>query len=1763
VQRLQLIWCPIKINSYRAFDLNISSEWKSLSEIIFRAAITATYKLDLYFGALYLFPAFKWVYIRLYLNCVPLFYLSKIRTMKTKMMTVLLMLMCITTVQTHAQEKEFITPTGVFDTVYDRFGDKHAVKDLAITFNSSTGTATTNTGKGLGASSQVNALTMCSAGFFDVYFANGSGMETNTASHIARRNTVCHVLENISGLLNWANWNSATRVNILIDDIGNYIGGPSTSGVLGVASSYYVCPNQPFSNIPGMVHSQVEKTILSKKDAWINVISAPMSQSSTLYYHGFMAFNFYNTSYIWQANYATQLASPTEIDLYTIVLHEMTHQLGFASLIGRTGSSNLYSNFFQNVNYNNNYYSHYDKFLHDKNFAPLLASSSGCSQQYGIQFTSNAGFLAPGCTNPYTSNLTTCPNAVLYNSSAFGWIPVYTPACFEQGSSLSHFEDMCYPSPNPANNDKYFVMSNAQGVGTNKRYLKPVERSVLCDLGYTVLTTYTSSALSAPFNYGGIGCTGRNLWGVNDGIGATGYLFTSQGGQILIPITGAGGVLSNDSPLATNIACVEDVYNSGTVAWPIGNNIVYTPNPGYVGPVLLRYIPRDAGNNEGNITYIYGYVFLPQCNYNACEMVQNGGFEFNSSCGVLRKPHNVFANCWMNSHLSPDLFVRGCTQTTYGSFANLGSNTFGSNPVYNSPYLPGNNAIAGFGAFIQARGTSVNYEEAFTKLRSPLVAGQTYQVGFWAYQYVGDREDPDVMWAPAKYQVNPMLVPATLSFRSSSSQVTQWQQIINPAPTFNTLIQPALNNSFNTWTYYSFPFTYNPANPNDDYLYVGVDINATAATFFSMYPGSGATNRFFVLMDDISITPMPVVIPAASKTLCIGSGIANLGQYAQTPGTFQGQGVTFSNNQYHFNQPATLGAGTYVISFNYIGFNNCSLSQTIGITLVTPPKPLLIAPTNTCSNAANVVLQAGGPPTALFTWQPGNLPNPLTLPPFSTGVYIVTGSHFGCSDTTAVRVGSNCCPGISTAPFEYTQVNGGSFITGPVVILNDITISGGPPNSLTKFSMGEFIMGPNVKITVSAGQNLLVEECHFRACGAMWKGFDVIDQGRITVNWALIEDAFTAVNLDTITTNHAPLPIEILGSVFNKNNVGINLSNTSITSLGITIENSVFTCRNLPYTAWVWPNQSQLRALGSLTTGLNSPYTVGGYGFTTMNPPLTGQISHCGIRVFEFGNIITGTGPGVQFGNNQLASAFNLFDGMELGIEVINGGLSIMNNVFQEMRRYQPPGATGLTGGTAIQHRISSDMNAELNLYPWGPPNTYQIDFGNRFWNNYVGVDAINVFRLNSTYSVFRSIQNSANITTFLPGNAGFRIITNRFKYAINTNDFNNIANAVDITLSAGTYNMGSGQQTGTYADNITINENYIDAEVSGMNPTTTEYVDKAISILRPIATGWVSTTGTGIFIQSNNVNRSYRGISIDGIQNYTSDILGNHVRLVDDNTGPNFQYGIQVKNTVNNVLVFDNLVQGMNPANQNMTLVYCENNAGTSGQSPQVLCNNLSQSYIAFDFNGANANTDWWGNYMTNHSMGLVLSANGIIGPQGGNGNPSDNQWIGGWPMPALHTMVRGGSDASFSPLYLQTTSPPWFPSNNGGPPILSYNAAGTWFITPGSYNCPPTQLAWPPYHRNGSVVDIEEMVNDESSTLLIYPNPASDLITVSGMPENKEYEIVISDVSGKTVYSNTGKKTYADNSFNLALAAGLYLVEVRTADGPTTIKKLVIANK
>jgi len=270
------------------------------------------------------------------------------------------------------QNHQEMSPNGIFDDVFDRFGNKYSLEDIRVdTRIDSNGTQKT--------------VLLCTAGYFDLFFESGSGMEGTTPIELARRNVLCQVFSDLSQFITPADPN--VRVNIWVRSIANIVSNPSTSGVLGLASGFYTVPAGA-PTFSGIVDNEIWKTINSGTNSYTNVASPlnSLGGPNASFYHGVVAFNFSNTSINWHTN-LSQTTTAGLYDMYTIALHEATHALGFASLIDASGASKLGAG--------NQYYSRYDLFLRTSANQPLITNTGACTL-YNFGFKS---VIKPKCND--------------------------------------------------------------------------------------------------------------------------------------------------------------------------------------------------------------------------------------------------------------------------------------------------------------------------------------------------------------------------------------------------------------------------------------------------------------------------------------------------------------------------------------------------------------------------------------------------------------------------------------------------------------------------------------------------------------------------------------------------------------------------------------------------------------------------------------------------------------------------------------------------------------------------------------------------------------------------------------------------------------------------------------------------------------------------------------------------------------------------------------------------------------------------------------------------------------------------------------------------------------------------------------------------------------------------------------------------------------------------------------------------------------------
>ncbi|WP_405574717.1 T9SS type A sorting domain-containing protein [Winogradskyella sp. Asnod2-B02-A] len=780
--------------------------------------------------------------------------------------------------------------------IFDGYGNSYKTSDVIIDINR-------------GKSNSKSSFATCSSGYFTLHFTVGSGMELEfDPIHIQRRSVVCQVFNDLSNMINSPLTTSGNTVNIWVRDITEVIG--YNSNMLGVASSFYSLPTSPNIIQGGIADNEIWKTINSGVDSYTNVISPLLaSDSSASFYHGMVAVNFKDIT-----NWHTDLSTNAPVsyqDLYTLVLHEVTHALGFSSLIDQDGISKFGADY--------NYYNRYDTLLKDSNGTPLI-TSSGCSSMYDYTFTANTDVLHPSCTSsPPVNNSgnildsTNCSTAITFGSNN---IPVYNPDCYESGSSLSHFEDQCYVDTNtgsPYGNNLYFVMSNANGSGVTKRTLTVEETQVLCDIGYTMN------------NIAGSTCSGVSVSGVNDGFNGSTFAFTGNIGDPIDLNTVTGGILLNDIN-TTGFECLEDVYNNSSII-PITSGTAITTGVTFTGSVpglnLLRYVPTN-GSDKGNITYIYIYLNVDNsCGIpTACDLVINGDFEQNSGFPDGSGQTYKICNLVTPSLSSPEFYHASSTSIHYS----VPSNSWGNEP----DFIPGNSGYVGMFANTSVATNRIYTETIRLQLKEPLAPNTTYNISF--NTSLADRVVNN-NWGSKRLKFQAYL---TTNPNDHLGQDT-------PSTVFDS---PIFSETSNGWDTNVIQIqTGNVAG--QDYLFIGA-INNASELDVGCNNSVNNCRLLYYYVDNVSLKRVDTNSFNLPEDICFNNTLDDLSLYltpANPGGQFTGNGVAAGA----FDS-SIAGLGTHTITYTYINNLGCEiiLNDTIEVINTPPTDATFVVPNSDC-----------------------------------------------------------------------------------------------------------------------------------------------------------------------------------------------------------------------------------------------------------------------------------------------------------------------------------------------------------------------------------------------------------------------------------------------------------------------------------------------------------------------------------------------------------------------------------------------------------------------------------------------------------------------------------------------------------------------------------------------------------------------------------------------------------------------------------------------
>lgn len=812
------------------------------------------------------------------------------------------------------------------------------------------------------------ATTTCQVGLFTLHFSNEPTANPNygffdPVSGANRRNVVCQVFNDLSVLLEDVIPSNSGRVHIWVgSDLAYTASFPNhpvlPTGVGGMASQFYCVPNGLNNAI---IDGEVYKTIRGGQNSF-RYPAGFIPENSDGIYHGCLIVNLNATSN-WYTDFSNTNIGASQSDMYSVILHEAIHLLGFSSCIGNTGQSK-WSNTASDV------FFRFDKFLFKNNTTlPLISYSSPNNWNY------------TGGLNPLAQNCNS-PNNIIFNGVNNINQAVYNSTTWSDGSNLSHFGcsgssicDIGYNAPNSS-----FVMNPCSGSGISgvKRHPNPQEVQTLCDLGYILKMTggiiaYGTNASNTSIYKTYSACSNLcQASGVSESFGTT---FNT-------PITvNFSDILSNDQGGYLN-GVINDIFvispNAGTVTTTgtsYSSSFTFTPSPNYSGLAVLGYYPRCNGSSiNGSLTYIFIYIEnppLPSCtNTGDCNLICNGDFEF----GDKSSAYGDLDVQGINNN-TPDLYFGISGQvcehdfyrsTVYDCNGSLGNCAGGTSLLSLAP--------SGGNQFIGIAGHPSNIESFHLRLRKSMTVGNSYQLTFYSrvetnvcspvtLGIYGDGQSPCPISQTT--QVNGSL--STCGFQAATlGQVTistpTWTKYtLNITPTKNiTDLVFSLNAGVQPGTgslLYGYFDNFELIQTNIP----KIAIIANSTTIFSCGTNQQTIN-YQVCLDagQTGTNTIPITLQVGlPSTINLGSGsnFNNSGQYVIPIGAISTTSCVNLTLNFSFNNNAVVGQ-PYIISIGTMNANACvqvNATNTVNATQISNPLTVTTTVNNNNPNIGDIL----------------------------------------------------------------------------------------------------------------------------------------------------------------------------------------------------------------------------------------------------------------------------------------------------------------------------------------------------------------------------------------------------------------------------------------------------------------------------------------------------------------------------------------------------------------------------------------------------------------------------------------------------------------------------------------------------------------------------------------------------------------------------------------------------------------------------------------
>lgn len=490
-------------------------------------------------------------------------------------------------------DKSYKIPRGAAYFI-DRFGNTYTEEETRIKSSS------------IGSSNCSCSDLGINTSYFELYFEDcilGTGTDGST---ITQRAVICRAFRDIANTIIPENINTKVNIKIEPSSASNYFPDgrdlkPLENNVGAIGSAYY---------------NAIEKTGIVDALPWKIINSGFISTGLEDKYHGVVRVNFNlpDSNFKWYlGESAPSTVDLAFHDLYTVVLHQATHLLGFASLLHGGGNPVTNQDYVLNREFLGGY-SRFDKFL---TLSPdnIDVIQNDLTDKFNWNFNQQDipthRNLYGSCQDPERTG----PDMIFNNNSDY---PIFTGTPGD-ASAFSHLIINCDGSFKGT-----FNMDPNLPKGT-RRIWSSKEKEILCQLGYRLN------------GMGGCNCI---IAGVDDRTKANNEILTVHSGESLV-IT-INDLLYNDIN-AVDIQAIEFLEEYRGTVTRSGNNLIITPEG--LGESRLKYIPVGCDGEIGNITYVYLEVtknnqIWPMEEFIGVNMRREDPLEYLDCIGFIREYHD-------------------------------------------------------------------------------------------------------------------------------------------------------------------------------------------------------------------------------------------------------------------------------------------------------------------------------------------------------------------------------------------------------------------------------------------------------------------------------------------------------------------------------------------------------------------------------------------------------------------------------------------------------------------------------------------------------------------------------------------------------------------------------------------------------------------------------------------------------------------------------------------------------------------------------------------------------------------------------------------------------------------------------------------------------------------------------------------------------------------------------------------------------------------